>query len=138
MITSGRRETQELKIDEKKWVLVTVDPIFSPNGNLLGAVHIARDVTRRVLIQNEREVLVRDLQNAVKQIKTLNGLLPICASCKKIRDDTGYWNLIESYIESHSQASFSHGLCPDCMEELYGEEAWFQKVNPQGSSKNNS
>jgi len=128
MITSEKRETQELEIDEGKWMLVTVDPIFSPAGSLVGAVHIARDVTRRVRIQNERETLVSDLKKAVKQIKTLNGLLPICASCKKIRDDKGYWNFIESYIESHSQASFSHGLCPECMKDLYGDEVWYRKL----------
>jgi hypothetical protein len=52
-------------------------------------------------------------------IKTLSGLLPICASCKKIRDDKGYWNQIETYIKNHSDATFTHGICPDCMEKLY-------------------
>jgi PAS domain S-box-containing protein len=138
MITSGKRETQELEIREGKWMLVTVDPIFGSGGNLLGAVHISRDVTRRVLIQNERERLVKDLKNAVKQIKTLSGLLPICASCKKIRDDKGYWNLIESYIESHSQASFSHSLCPECMDEIYGQEEWYLKLKTQKTAQTGS
>ena len=59
------------------------------------------------------------LQEALDNIKILKGLLPICGSCKKIRDDRGYWNLIESYIEKHSAASFSHGICPDCAAKLY-------------------
>jgi hypothetical protein len=53
-------------------------------------------------------------------IKRLQGMLPICASCKKIRDDKGYWNRIENYIAEHSEAEFTHGLCPDCMKKLYG------------------
>jgi hypothetical protein len=65
------------------------------------------------------------LQKALDEIKTLKGIVPICAQCKKIRDDKGYWNLLESYIEKHSEASFSHGMCPECLEELYGKENWY-------------
>jgi len=61
------------------------------------------------------------LQNAHNEIKTLSGLLPICASCKKIRDDKGYWNTIEIYIQNHSDAKFSHGICPKCKKKLYPE-----------------
>ncbi|MDJ0876752.1 MAG: response regulator, partial [Desulfobacterales bacterium] len=56
---------------------------------------------------------------ALKEIKILSGLLPICAACKKIRDDKGYWNQIESYINEHSEAEFSHSICPDCAQNLY-------------------
>ena len=59
------------------------------------------------------------LQEAIAKVKALSGLLPICASCKKIRDDRGYWNQIESYIREHSEADFTHGICPDCIERLY-------------------
>ena len=64
---------------------------------------------------------VTELKRAQEEVRQLAGLLPICASCKKIRDDSGYWNQIESYIRSHSQAEFSHGICPDCAKRLYGE-----------------
>ncbi|WP_320041872.1 response regulator [uncultured Desulfobacter sp.] len=67
------------------------------------------------------------LETAIDEIKTLNGLLPICAHCKKIRDDKGYWNLLETYIERHTQATFSHGVCPECMDKLYGKEDWYIK-----------
>ena len=77
--------------------------------------------------RNELEESNRELQNALDNIKTLSGLIPICAKCKKIRDDKGYWNQIEAYISSHSHAQFSHGLCPDCAEELYGNEEWYKK-----------
>jgi hypothetical protein len=58
-------------------------------------------------------------QDALNKIKTLRGIIPICASCKKIRDDKGYWNQLESYIREHSEAVFSHGICPECTENLY-------------------
>ncbi len=62
---------------------------------------------------------------ALAEIKQLRGLLPICSNCKKIRDDQGYWNHLELFIEEHSEASFSHGMCPDCSDKLYGEEDWY-------------
>jgi CheY-like chemotaxis protein len=71
--------------------------------------------------EEERERLIVELQEALAQVKTLSGLLPICMSCKKIRDDEGYWKQIEYYIQQHSEAKFSHGICPDCKTELYPE-----------------
>jgi AmiR/NasT family two-component response regulator len=68
-----------------------------------------------------RERLILELQNALDQVQTLSGLLPICSSCKKIRDDEGYWNQLEAYIQDHSDVVFSHGLCPECAKELYPE-----------------
>lgn len=61
----------------------------------------------------------KDLEEATKEIKTLKGILPICSSCKNIRDDKGYWRQIESYIEKHSEADFSHSICPECAKKLY-------------------
>ncbi|MDH4318470.1 MAG: response regulator [Desulfobulbaceae bacterium] len=72
-------------------------------------------------ILNEREMLIVDLRQSLKQVKILSGLLPICASCKKIRDDKGYWNRLESYLSEHSNVEFSHSVCPDCVEKLYPE-----------------
>lgn len=80
---------------------------------------IIRDITERKQAQLERERMIRELQEALSKVKTLGGLLPICASCKKIRDDKGYWNQIETYIGAHSEAEFSHGICPDCLIKLY-------------------
>ena len=68
-----------------------------------------------------RERLIKELQAALAEVKQLSGLLPICASCKKIRDDQGYWQAVEVYISHHSEAQFTHGICPDCMKELYGD-----------------
>ena len=68
---------------------------------------------------HERERLINELEKALSEVKTLSGLLPICAGCKRIRDDKGYWNQIEAYIHEHSEAQFSHSLCPDCVKRLY-------------------
>ena len=65
--------------------------------------------------------MIRELQAALAQVRTLSGLLPICADCKNIRDDKGYWIQIEEYVRSHSEADFTHGICPDCRGRLYPE-----------------
>lgn len=79
------------------------------------------EIEERMRAQVEREKSIRELQDALSQIKTLKGLLPICAACKKIRDDKGYWNQIEVFIRDHSEAEFSHSICPECMTKLYPE-----------------
>jgi hypothetical protein len=71
---------------------------------------------------DERRRLIHDLQTTLNEVKQLSGLLPICASCKKIRDDKGYWNQIETYISAHSEAQFTHGICPECAKRLYPKE----------------
>ena len=73
----------------------------------------------RRLVELEREKLIADLKTALAEVKTLSGLLPICCSCKKIRDDSGYWRQIETYVSERSQAEFTHGICPDCAKKLY-------------------
>lgn len=80
-----------------------------------------RDITDRKKAEADRENLILELREALARVKTLSGLLPICASCKKIRDDSGFWNRIEEYIEAHSQAQMTHGICPDCARRLYPE-----------------
>ena len=82
---------------------------------------------QRMLIEKEKEIKILQLEEALREVKTLRGLLPICSSCKKIRNDSGYWQQIESYIETRSDAVFSHGFCPECLEKLYGDQDWFKK-----------
>jgi PAS domain S-box-containing protein len=82
---------------------------------------IFHDITRRKQAEVEREKLIVDLQKAMAEVKTLHGLLPICAHCKKIRDDQGYWQNVEEYVKQHTEAEFSHGICPDCIAKLYPE-----------------
>lgn len=82
-----------------------------------------REIKRRKQAEAEREKLIVELRKTLAEIKTLRGFLPICSNCKKIRDDEGYWQQIEKYIMEHSEAEFSHGICPDCMKKLYPELA---------------
>ncbi len=80
-----------------------------------------QEIERRKALEKERKKLIGKLQQALSEIKTLQGFLPICASCKKIRDDEGYWQQIEKYVEDRSDARFSHGICPECARKLYPE-----------------
>ena len=105
-------------IDHGRTYTVTASPMFN-DGKIVGFQGIARDITARKEIESERESLITELREALSKIKTLSGLLPICASCKKVRDDNGYWNQIETYISAHSDADFSHSICPSCVKELY-------------------
>ena len=82
---------------------------------------LQEEVAERQQIEKEREKLIAKLQESLSNIKTLKGLVPICANCKKIRDDKGFWQHVETYIRKHSDAEFSHGICPECMEKLYPE-----------------
>ena len=77
------------------------------------------EITERAAAEKRRNETIIELQNALNEVKILRGIIPICASCKKIRDDTGYWNQIESYIKDHSEAEFSHSICPTCVKALY-------------------
>ena len=77
------------------------------------------DVTDRIEAERQKEELIDDLRKAFDEIKTLRGIIPICASCKKIRDDKGYWNQVEVYVRDHTEAEFSHGFCPACAKKLY-------------------
>lgn len=113
-----------IHIDEhsnKRHVEVGAYPVMDEKGEISQFVHVCQDITERKRSEEEREQLVRELQEALSKAKTLSGFLPICASCKKIRDDKGYWNQIEVYIRDHSEAEFSHGICPDCKKKLYGD-----------------
>jgi PAS domain S-box-containing protein len=92
--------------------------VFELGGRKL-MLGLVRDITERKGMEEEREKLIHELQDALVNVKTLSGLLPICSHCKKIRDDKGYWNQIESYIREHSGAEFTHGMCPECMKKLY-------------------
>lgn len=89
------------------------------DGKITGSRDIVRNITDRRQIEEEQQKLIKELQEALATVKTLSGMLPICAACKKVRDDKGYWNQIEQYIKEHSGAEFSHGLCPECAKKLY-------------------
>ena len=82
---------------------------------------------RSYILANARDITERrKMEEAMKEVDALRGLIPICAKCKKIRNDKGFWERVEVYMEKHSSARFTHGLCKDCMKELYGNETWFK------------
>ncbi len=103
------------------WANLTVFSISQKGEKQVQHIGIIQDITERKVLEDE--------------IKTLQGIIPICSSCKKIRDDKGYWNLLESYIEKYSDALFSHGICPDCSNELYGDKAWYTKMKNKKDKK---
>jgi PAS domain S-box-containing protein len=98
---------------------ISVGEVPVPKQSLF--VVVVRDITERSHTEQERVHLIGELKKAIADVKTLGGLIPICASCKKIRDDQGYWEQIEVYIRDHSDAQFSHSLCPECVKSLYPE-----------------
>ncbi|OPY83851.1 MAG: sensory histidine kinase AtoS [Smithella sp. PtaU1.Bin162] len=106
---------------ERRYYEDIYNPIIDENGNVIGLTLFLTDVTDRRLAEAEREKIIAELQQALSQVKTLSGLLPICASCKKIRDDKGYWHQVELYVRDRTKAEFSHGICPDCAQRLYPE-----------------
>jgi hypothetical protein len=93
-----------------------------------GAIITTEDITERVQAELDRVNLIKDLRRALNEVETLRGLLPICASCKKIRDDKGYWNTVEDYFGKRSSVDFSHTLCPDCIKHLY-PDLWEKMPN---------
>ena len=102
-------------------MLITAVARYDANGKTIGFQGTIRDITEKKQVEEEREKLIAKLQETISQVKTLSGLLPICVSCKKIRDDEGYWNQIEAYLKNHSELEFSHSICPECAEKLYPE-----------------
>lgn len=125
-------------------------PILLPGGKPFGTICVldskenSYSETYENLLKNFRDIVQselslvfmnnalgeknKQLSDYLAEIQTLRGIIPMCASCKKIRDDEGFWIEVEKYIESRSQAEFSHGVCEVCADELYGHHAWYQKM----------
>lgn len=104
-----------------KWVQIHAKAFREPGTGQICYEGSVEDITEQKQAEAEREMLISQLQDALAKVKMLTGLLPICASCKKIREDDGNWNQIELYIQNHSEAQFTHGFCPDCVKRLYPE-----------------
>ena len=107
------------KNGELYWEAAAISPIRNAQGTITHFLGVKEDITLHKQMETEREGLIAELQEALARVKALSGLVPICASCKKIRDDKGYWNQLEAYLSSHSEARFSHGICPECAQKLY-------------------
>jgi hypothetical protein len=97
------------------------------DGTVAGIVGVVADITERVMAEADRVRLVAELTESLAKVKQLSGMLPICAYCKKIRDDKGYWERVETYISKHTDTVFSHGACPECAEKVMKELEEFKK-----------
>lgn len=106
---------------EMVWVEIHAKALRDPETNEIYYEGSMEDISERKTVELERVRLIEELRQALSRVRSLAGLLPICSSCKKIRDSRGHWNMLESYIENHSQAHFTHSFCPDCAQRLYPE-----------------
>ncbi len=123
------RQVEDALVTKKSDMIpvnISVSILHEKDGEKAGYVLVARDITSQKIAENENNKLIAELCEAMENVKTLKGFIPICAKCKKVRDDQGYWSQIEKYISEHSEALISHGICPECSEELYGNEDWYQ------------
>ena len=122
VFTNGKTEEIEVRVplpSGDTYYLTTVKPILDDTGVVETVICTSKNITKRKLAEVALKKEHDQLLKALKEIKTLSGLLPICASCKKIRDDKGYWNQIEDFIQQRSDALFSHAICPACAKKLY-------------------
>ncbi len=125
VLDSGNGTRDEIRITfdgEKHYYDLTAEPLRDRCGAIVGITCACSDITALKRLLEERERLITNLQNALDNVKLLSGLLATCSSCKKIRDADGVWHTLESYIQEHSEASFTHGICPDCVQKLYPGE----------------
>ena len=125
----------DFKHTGKRYMDITYSPYISKNNIVIGFVVNARDITDRKQAEEALFTEKEKLEAALLEINTLKGILPICSHCKKIRDDKGYWNQIEGYIQKHSDAKFSHGMCPECSDKLYGKEDWYIEMKNEEKQK---
>ncbi|MFP4459118.1 MAG: PAS domain S-box protein [Candidatus Zixiibacteriota bacterium] len=109
------------KSQQKKFLSISIRPFKQADDVKSGLIILFRDITEERQIKKEKEKLIHKLQMALQDVEKLTGLLPICSSCKKIRNDDGYWDEVDRYISQHSNLNFTHGLCPECMKKLYPE-----------------
>lgn len=106
-----------------RWMWEQGVGVFGRDDDLQALEGIVMDISMLKHSEAEREKLINELKTALAEVKTLQGFIPICANCKKVRDDKGYWSQVEDYISKHSEAVFSHGICPDCIRDMYPEMA---------------
>ncbi|MCP3900101.1 MAG: PAS domain-containing protein [Desulfobacteraceae bacterium] len=123
----------EIKIGDDRHIYeLQITQLKYKTGKPAGYIIMLFDISDRKRMEKEQKSLIQTLQEKnlqltemLEEIKTLKGIIPMCAGCKKIRDDKGYWSQVEQYIQKHSEAQFSHGLCPECNDELYGDKDWY-------------
>ncbi|MCF7858120.1 MAG: response regulator [Candidatus Cloacimonetes bacterium] len=110
-------------------VSISAAPILI-KGKATGTFVIYKDITERKKVEKERKELIIKLKKTLDEVKTLEGMIPICSHCKKIRDDSGFWGNVEHYIAKHSNVDFSHGICPDCLQKHFPKQ--YKKMKESG------
>ena len=122
IIDIGKDDKEEFivkKSDDSTFIVeISASNVSSADNQILGRVASFIDISLRKEIENDRESLISKLQNALETIKTLKGIIPICSYCKRIRNDKGAWDQMEAYISNHSEAQFSHSVCPECQKKV--------------------
>lgn len=119
--TAARIEAQVNGQRHSRWLDISVGPVLDRWGGVAGRLVVARDITEQKSIDTDRLRLIGELQSALGKLRQLEGLLPICANCRKVRDDKGYWEKIEDYVGRHAAVEFTHSICQDCANRLYPE-----------------
>lgn len=117
-----RKEQFRITDHGKIYYEIISSALKNARGEIVAGIEAVRDITERKTSELEKENLIAQLKESLEKINTLKGLIPMCAWCKKIRDDKGYWNQVEQYVEEHTEALFTHGICPDCIEKVKNEE----------------
>ncbi len=104
-----------------RWLDVRSAPVSDRWGEPAGRLVLLRDISGRKALEAEREELIVELQAALAEVRALEELLPVCARCEKVRDDEGYWDRLDRYVKRRTRVRFTHGICPECATELYGD-----------------
>ncbi|RJR20931.1 MAG: hypothetical protein C4581_02740 [Nitrospiraceae bacterium] len=112
-------ERQNPFVEPPLFIEITTSALRDAEGKIIAGTEVVRNITDRKMLEKEREKLIHELAEALTAVKTLRGLLPLCASCKKVRDDKGYWTQVDEYISEHSEAEITHGYCPDCERKYF-------------------
>jgi PAS domain S-box-containing protein len=138
------KKVQFEQIEDGEWTFIRKDhsrfiaslvitALADQTGNFTGYLGIFRDISLRKSLEGEREKLILELKNALAEVKTLSGLIPICGWCKSVRNDSGYWQSVEQYVHAHTEATFTHGICPTCKEKFKDDAARVKKERQEKS-----
>ena len=125
-------ESQKIYNGENHYFIVTARPFLDAANKRIGVIESFQDITDRKKLEDEKTILVTQLQSSLEQVKLLSGLLPICSVCKNIKNDQGDYEQIERYIHKHSGADFSHTICPKCADEMYSGQDWYDAGKKKG------
>lgn len=135
VFATGKTEEIEVRVplpSGDTYYLTTAKPIVNTFGEVETVICTSKNITKRKLAEDALKEEHKKLKKAMNEIKVLSGLLPICSKCKNVRDDQGYWKQIESYLSQHTNADVTHGLCPECMDEMYSGQNWYEVGKQKG------